>query len=182
MRELSLNILDIAENSVKAGATLLEISVSVDLDVITIAIKDNGCGMSEDFLKKVVDPFVTTRTTRKVGMGIPLFKMAAEQAGGRFVIESKQKTGTTVTASFGKEHIDRAPLGSLEDTMITLIASNCSIDYIFSYSLDGEKFVLDTREVKAQLGNISIDESEVLQFLKEMIKENILSINGGVVI
>ncbi|NCA66454.1 MAG: ATP-binding protein [Clostridia bacterium] len=182
MRELSLNILDIAENSVKAGATLIQISITVKCGIIEIRIEDNGCGMNGEFLKTVIDPFTTTRTTRKVGMGIPLFKMAAEQAGGSFNITSTEGIGTKISATFQKDHIDRAPIGAIEDTVIALIAADCKIDYTFCYSFEEKDFALDTREIKAQLDNIPIDESEVLQFIKGLIIENILSINGGVVI
>lgn len=182
MRELSLHILDITENSIDAGATFIEIKIILTDKIIEIEIKDNGCGMSKKFVKAVTDPFTTTRMTRKVGMGIPLFKMAAEMAGGDFKIESFEGVGTTVTATFGKDHIDRAPFGSIEDTIVTLIASNSDIEYSFTYSYQDKTFLLDTREVKKQLGKISIAESEVLTFLKEMVKENILSINGGMVL
>lgn len=182
MRELSLNILDIAENSVKAGATLVKISVKEADGVIEIVIADNGSGMNEEFLRKVTDPFVTTRGTRKVGMGIPLFKMAAEGAGGGFRVESRENEGTTVTARFQKDHIDRPPLGSIEDTLTALIAADCLIDYVFVYSANGKEFTLDTQEVKALLNTTAIDDAEVLSFIKQMIKENIVSINGGSII
>ncbi len=182
MRELSLNILDIAENSVKAGATLIGISIRVKQGLIEIQINDNGSGMDEQFLAKVTDPFTTTRNTRKVGMGIPLFKMAAEMSGGSFKIESREKVGTTVTARFQKDNIDTPPLGSLEDSLIALIAANCIIDYVFVYSVEDKEFVLDTREIKKMLDGIPLDEAEVLSYMKQMVKENIVSINGGMIL
>ena len=115
MRELSLHILDIAQNSIKAEAECLRIAVIEDLinDKLTIKIKDDGTGMDADTVKKVVDPFYTTRTTRKVGLGIPLFKLSAEQCGGYFEIKSQLGIGTEITAVFKHSHIDRVPLGNM---------------------------------------------------------------------
>ncbi len=167
MRELSLHILDIAENSINAGAKLIEISVTVKNGVLEIKICDDGKGMSEEFLQKVVDPYSTTRTTRKVGMGIPLLKMAAETAGGQFWIQSKEGIGTSVIATFELDHIDRMPLGSLEDTIITLIAdTEEDKNIVLRYKIQ-EEFVLDTREIRATLQEIPIYSSEILKFLKE---------------
>ena len=113
MQEISLNILDIVQNSIRAGATLIEVSVCENIpeDVFSFVVKDNGCGMSEEMIKKVMDPFVTTRTTRKVGLGISLLKAAANLAGGDVTIESKEGVGTSLTATFSHKHIDRQPLG-----------------------------------------------------------------------
>ena len=121
MTEISLNILDVAQNSISAGAKLIEISVVADIksDTLTVVIKDNGCGMDEEKLKKVIDPFFTTRTTRKVGLGIPFYKLAAENTGGTFNITSQLGLGTTVTAVFGLSHIDRMPLGDINFTIHT---------------------------------------------------------------
>ena len=115
MRELSLNVLDIAQNSIAAGASLTEITVEEDTaaDRVVIIVKDDGRGMTPEQVRRVSDPFYTTRTTRKVGMGIPLFRMAAEMAGGGLTIDSTPGVGTTVTASFVRSHIDRMPLGDM---------------------------------------------------------------------
>lgn len=182
MRELSLNILDLVENSLKAGAKLVNITVAINLNTLTIIIEDDGSGMSAEFIKKVVDPFITTRTTRKVGMGIPLIKMAAEAAGGQFVIESKEGVGTKVTATFKLDHIDRAPLGALEDTIVTLLANGQDADIVLKYEFNDKEFIFDTREIKEHLADIPIYNSEILQFIKGLIKENIISINKGEVI
>ena len=178
MRELALNILDIAENSVKAGATLIRISVKAEGEELRIEISDDGCGMDAEFLKRVTDPFTTTRTTRKVGMGIPLFKMAAEMAGGSFSIRSERGVGTTVTATFLRDHIDRAPLGDLSDTVVTLIGGECKSEFVFEVSVDGKGFVFDTRELKAELDGVPVGEPEVLVFVRDMIKENMIDIGG----
>ena len=179
MREIALNILDIAENSVKAKASLIEITVTAADNILTVTITDNGKGMSKDFLEKVTDPFTTTRTTRKVGMGIPLFKDAAEMTGGSFEIESEPGRGTRVTARFVIDSIDRAPLGDISDTAVTLLGPD--IDFVWVYTVNGRSFTFDTREIKAELGDIPIDSPEIISFLRNLLKENIDSINGGTV-
>lgn len=180
MREIALNILDIAENSVKAKASLIEITVTAKDNILTVTVTDNGKGMSKDFLEKVTDPFTTTRTTRKVGMGIPLFKDAAEMTGGSFEIESELGRGTRVTARFVLDSIDRAPLGDISDTAVTLLSPE--IDFVWVYTVGERSFTFDTREIKAELGDIPIDSPEVISFLRNLLKENIDSINGGTVL
>ena len=179
MRELALNILDIVENSVKANATLIEIDVSAKDNLLTVSVKDNGKGMSEDFLSKVTDPYTTTRTTRKVGLGLPLLKMEAEMSGGRFSISSKLGVGTIVTTDFQIDHIDRPPLGDLGETMSTLLSGEDSVDYVLTYSVNDVGFTLDTRELKAELDGVPISEPEVLLFVKNYIRENISQIGGS---
>lgn len=179
MRELSLNILDIVENSVKAGASLVEIEITAKGNRLKITVKDNGCGMSADFLKKVTDPFTTTRTTRKVGMGIPLFKMAAEQTGGSFEITSEVGKGTAVTADFVADSIDRAPLGDLGSTMATLLAAGEGTEFKLTVTGEKEVFIFDTSELKAELDGVPVSEPEVLSFVKEMINENTNIASGG---
>jgi len=179
MRELSLNILDIVENSVEAKATLVNIDVIAKDNLLTITIKDNGCGMDEDFLKKVTDPFTTTRSTRKVGMGIPLFKMEAEMTGGSFKIESKKGVGTVTSASFVIDSIDRMPLGNLGESISTLLSDEIETEYRLYVNVDGKDFEFDTRELKKELDGISIQSPKVVLFVKEMIEENILEIGGS---
>lgn len=172
MRELSLNILDIVENSVKAEAKIVYIDVIAKDNVLTISIKDDGKGMSEEFLSRVTDPYTTTRTTRKVGMGLPFLKMEAEMAGGTFDIRSKLGEGTVVTTTFAIDHIDRPPLGDLGETMSTLISNGDEVDYVLHFVFKDTDFVFDTRELKAQLGGVPMDEPEVLLFIKNYIREN----------
>lgn len=179
MRELALNILDIVENSVKANATLIEIDISAKDNLLTVSVKDNGNGMSEEFLSKVTDPYTTTRTTRKVGLGLPLLKMEAEMSGGRFSISSKLGVGTVVTTDFQIDHIDRLPLGDLGETMSTLLSGEDSVDYVLTYSVNDVGFTLDTRELKAELDGVPISEPEVLLFVKNYIRENISQIGGS---
>lgn len=182
MRELSLNILDVAENSVKAKASLIEIYVEAGGNLLTLRITDNGCGMDKEFVARVTDPFTTTRTTRKVGLGLPFLKQEAEVTGGSFSVESELGKGTTVTATFVLDSIDRAPLGDLADTMLALLAGADERDFVFTYVVEGRVFVFDTRDLKAQLGGIPVATPEVLVFIREMLEENIKNINGGAIL
>jgi len=182
MYELSLNILDIAQNSVSAGAGFIEILIreSGESNLIEIVINDDGCGMDENFLKTAADPFVTSRKSRKVGLGLPLLKMAAEAAGGGFDIESKLGEGTKVHASFQLDHIDRAPLGDIESTMMSLLIANPDIDFMYEHSVDGKSYRMDTREFRKVLGkSIRLDTPEVTEFISSYLKENEKVIYGG---
>lgn len=174
MPEIALNILDVAENSVRAGASLIKITVEADTakDLLEIHIKDNGCGMTPEQLAHVEDPFFTSRTTRKVGLGVPFFKLAAESTGGTFKIESKPGEGTDVTAVFGLGHIDRMPLGDMTETIYTLAAFHEEIDFYYLYRVDDRSFTMDTREFKAILGDVSFREKEVADFIRGYLREN----------
>lgn len=180
--ELSLNVLDVAENSIRAHADLVKITVDIqeDADTLSIIFEDNGCGMNSEQIAKVEDPFFTTRTTRKVGLGVPFFKMAAESTGGSFSISSKQGCGTTTKAVFGLSHIDRMPLGDITETIHTLITFNTETDFIYTYRFNKKFFVLDTREFKQVLGGIPLDTPDVSAYIKEFLKENKNETDGGV--
>lgn len=182
MTEISLNVLDVAENSIRADAALVEITVSADKksDTLTICIRDNGCGMTEDQVKSVIDPFFTTRTTRKVGLGVPFFKLAAESTGGSFVIESAVNEGTTVTAVFGLSHIDRMPLGDMTATMHTLITFHPQVDFVYQYSVDDQSFILDTREFREVLGGLPFNTPEVSTYIRDYLKENKEEVDQGI--
>ncbi|MBQ4298672.1 MAG: sensor histidine kinase [Clostridia bacterium] len=171
MRQLSENILDITMNSVRAGASLISVILTEDPPMLTITIADNGCGMSAEFLEKVVDPFCTTRTTRKVGLGIPFFKMEAEQTGGSFSIESTPNVGTTVTASFDQSSIDALPLGDMPETVMTLISSGPDRDFLFLHTRPQGEIRLDTRELREQLGDLPLDTPEVLLWVRDYLRE-----------
>ena len=176
MKELSLHILDVAKNSVKAGASLTEIAVNTrDDGIMTVKIKDNGCGMTEEVLSRVTDPFYTTRTTRKVGLGLPLFRMAAEQTGGELKIVSsteKGSSGTEVTVTFDTKSIDCMPMGDIISTVCILIAGSPDIDFVFTDETEQRKVSLDTRELKAVLGeDISLAEPEIQTWMSEYLKE-----------
>ena len=181
MRELSLNVMDVAQNSVRAEASLVRITVteSDKDDKLTIQIADDGCGMTEEQVQQVIDPFFTTRTTRKVGLGVPLFKLSAEQTGGSFDIESEKGVGTTTTASYVKSHVDMTPLGDINDTVKILIQCNPDIDFIFTHSTDNGSFTLDTRELREILGDVSLDTPDVLEWIADYLEENTGNIYGG---
>lgn len=183
MTEISLNILDVAENSTRAEASLVEIAVEVDTrsERLSVTIKDDGCGMSEEQLKQVEDPFFTTRTTRKVGLGIPFFKMAALSAGGSFRMDSKVGEGTVVHAEFGLNHIDRMPLGDINGTIYTLIHFHPEVDFCYKYRYDTREFVLDTRQMKEILGGIPLDTPEVAEYIREYLSENKMEVDGGAI-
>ena len=177
MKELSLNILDIAENSVKAKATLIEISIFETDTQMSITIKDDGCGMTEETLLSVTNPFYTTRTTRKVGMGIPLFKFAAEQTGGELTIASThvgddyEHHGTTLSALLYKNHIDFTPLGDIVSSVTTLIQGHPDVDILFTHRSDVLDVSLDTREMRAVLDDVPLDSYEVLAWIKDNLTE-----------
>ena len=182
MPEIALNILDIAENSVRAEASHVEITVSVQPkeDILTVMIRDDGCGMTPEQVGKVQDPFFTTRTTRKVGLGIPFFKQAAESTGGSFQIRSEKGKGTEVTAVFGLSHIDRMPLGDISAVIHTLIIFNEQISFRYTYRYGGKSFVLDTREMRGILGDeISFMEPEVSAFIREYLEAGKEETDGG---
>jgi len=180
MQELSLNILDIVQNSIRAEASLTEITVIEDVlaDVLEISIKDNGCGMSAEQLEKVKDPFFTTRTTRDVGLGVPLFKMAAEMSGGEFYIDSSEGVGTELKATFGYSNIDRMPLGDMCTTIGIIISMNTDRDFLYSYSYNGESFTLDTRELRETLGDIPLNNPDVAEWIKEYLLENTCAVKS----
>ena len=174
MKEISLNILDIAENSVKAGATLTEIYVDEIGDELTLTIKDDGCGMDEETVKSVTDPFYTTRKTRKVGLGIPLLKLACEQTGGSLLITSSTDAmyhGTTVKAVFLKNHIDFTPLGDVTSSIVTLIQGHPDTDFLFRHRNEIGEVELDTRELRAVLEDVPLDTYEVIVWIRDNLGE-----------
>ena len=182
MKELSLNILDITENSVKAGATLTHISILEDDERLVITITDDGKGMDAETLKGVTDPFYTTRTTRSVGMGLPLLKLQAEQTGGSMTIQSVSKEesndnhGTKVQAVFFKNHIDFTPLGDVVSSVVTLIQGHPDTDFLFTHSVGEGEVKLDTRELREVLGGVSLNEYEVIKWIEEYLQEQYDSI------
>lgn len=181
MRELSLNILDIAQNSISAGASLITIEIAENTTekILMIGIYDNGKGMSEEQVKSVIDPFFTTRTTRKVGMGIPLFKMAAEQTGGGLEVKSELGVGTEVRATLKTDSVDFTPLGDVTATVQMLITMNTDRDFIYRHSVNDKDFTVDTREIKQILGDVPLDTYEVSEWLKDFINENTNELYGG---
>ncbi len=181
MKELSLHILDIAQNSVTAGATRIEILVDEQpvKNTLRISITDNGRGMEKAFLARVTDPFTTTRTTRKVGLGIPLFKQAAEMAGGSFKITSEPGAGTTVTADFIYDNIDRMPLGDMPSTVTALLASRSGIDWSYEHRFNQNSFTFSSREIIRQIGDVDFGEPEIAEWVAQYISEQLQNLYGG---
>ena len=178
MKELSLNVLDIAENSVKAGAKLIRILLDETDDTLTMTVADDGCGMREEIVRGVMDPFYTTRTTRKVGLGIPLLKLAAEQTGGNVHVTSRHESeypdshGTETVALFYKNHIDFTPMGDIISTVTTLIQGSPDIDFEFRHTSKEHEVLLDTRQMREILGaEIPLNDPEILSWIAQYLKD-----------
>lgn len=180
MRELSLNVLDIAQNSIAAGASLTEILVKENSEenTLLIGIYDNGKGMTPEQVANVKDPFFTTRTTRKVGMGIPLFKLAAEQTGGTFTITSQVGVGTRVDALFKTDSIDFTPLGDIESTIATIVSMNEDKDFVYTRSIDGKEFTFKSFDIKKILDGVPLSEPSVMSWIEDYIRENTEQLSG----
>ncbi len=175
MKELSLNILDIAMNSVKAGASQISIELEELQNWLTITIRDNGCGMSRATVERLSDPFYTTRTTRNVGLGVPFYCLAAEQTGGSISIDSVPEPdpghGTVITARFYTDHIDFTPLGDIISTVTTLIHGYPDIDLDFTHRTAQGEVSLSTRQIKDMLGDIPINSLEILNWIRDFLEE-----------
>lgn len=176
MQELSLNILDVVQNSIAAGATLVRMELCYTTSSprrLTVCIRDNGCGMEQEALQRVTDPFYTTRTTRKVGLGTSLFKMAAELTGGSFSVESQKGKGTAVTAVLYPEHLDAVPLGDIGATYVSLVQTNPQLDFVLQIACGEKGFEADTRVFKEVLEGVPIESPQVLAFIGGYIQEQL---------
>lgn len=175
MKDLSLYILDIAMNSVRAGAKNISIILEEVDHVLTLRIEDDGCGMTAEQVEKLSDPFYTTRKTRKVGLGVPFLRMLSEMTGGRVTVTSRPEAefedhGTEVVATFRTDHIDFIPLGDIVETMVTLIQGNPDSDYLFRHTAEGVSVHMDTSEMRAILGGeVPLNSYEVLAFIREYL-------------
>lgn len=180
MKDLALHIMDIVQNSVTAGATQIGIAVSHDTgaNTLLITVSDNGCGMTEEVLARATDPYYTSRTTRKVGMGIPLLMQSAEQAGGWLKLDSEPGKGTTLTAMFVHDHLDRPALGDMAGVISLLISANEGIRFLYKHSMDDCEYMLDTKEINEALDGMSVADAGVIRFIREMIRENLASIQA----
>ncbi|MDI6780082.1 MAG: ATP-binding protein [Bacteroidota bacterium] len=174
MEDLSLHILDIAENSINAGAKHIEIKIVADSvkDLLTIEITDDGIGMNEEVVKNVTDPFYTSRTTRKIGLGLPMLKEAAEASNGKLEIISQQGKGTKVTASFQLSHIDRKPIGNMSETIVALLSGNPNTGINYIETSNNSKFIFDSSDIKNRIKDVKINSPEVLIFIKNYINGN----------
>lgn len=175
MKELSLHVYDLMENSIAAKASLIELTIndSIKDNIYSFTINDNGKGMSQEFLAKVTDPWTTTRTTRKVGIGLPLIKMNTELCGGGMVIESELGKGTTLRFWFQHDHIDRPPMGDLAGTIVMLCSQHEDIHFIYKHITDKDEYIFDTDEVKEALDGMSMNDITIIKYLKEMVQENL---------
>ncbi len=173
MRELSMHILDLAQNSIAAEAKTLEIEVIADTpaDRLTISLRDDGKGMAPELLASVKDPFTTTRTTRRVGLGVPMLDEAARACEGDLSVQSEPGKGTSLVATFKLSHIDRAPLGDIASTIVSIVAANPQLHLRYTQRVDGSEFVLDTEEINAQLDGVPISENAVLKWIREYVEE-----------
>ncbi|HBL83804.1 MAG: hypothetical protein A2Y17_08310 [Clostridiales bacterium GWF2_38_85] len=185
MKELSLNILDITQNSIKAGAKNISIFLDEDTNYkLTLRIIDDGCGMTAEVVERVKNPFFTSRTTRKVGLGIPFLTLAAEQTGGGVSIESFSESeypenhGTTITATFDLQHIDFTPLGDMVTTISLLIHGNPGLDFEFRHTKPSAVVELSTRQMLEVLGEIPLDSPEVIEWIRESLAEQYLTFYG----
>jgi anti-sigma regulatory factor (Ser/Thr protein kinase) len=178
LRELALHILDLAENSLNAGATLVKIEVVEDLvaDQLVISVSDNGRGMDAETIERATDPFFTTRTTRRVGLGLPFLKQATELCNGDLEVDSSPGKGTTVTATFQHSHINRMPLGDVPNTILGLVVGNPHADFVYRHVLNDRVFEFDTRPVKAVLGDVPLSEPEVIEYLRREISDSLAQI------
>ncbi|HYQ47544.1 MAG TPA: ATP-binding protein [Thermodesulfovibrionales bacterium] len=178
MEDISLHILDIAENSVSASATLVRISITDDpgKNLFTVTIEDNGRGMDAVFVRRVLDPFCTTRTERNVGLGLSFLAQAARETGGDIRIQSVVGQGTIVRADFRPAHIDMKPLGNITDTIVTLIAGNPRVDFHFSYARAGNTYSLDTREIRSALEDVPINSADVLSAIRSDLSEGLQAV------
>jgi hypothetical protein len=175
MLELAAHILDIAENSVRAGAGLVEIIIIEDdaKNLLSIEINDDGSGMTKEEIKKACDPFYTTKTVRRVGLGIPLLADAAERAGGRLDLKSIKGKGTRLKATFQLDHLDRQPLGDIIGTLIILIAGNCNIDFLYRHRHNEQQFEMDTRDIRKEIDDIPINHPQILKYIRKVLEEGL---------
>ena len=173
MRESSPHMLDLAANSVSAGATTIKIEREEDqvTDILRVRITDNGKGMNPEIVTMVTDPFVTSRTERKVGLGLPLLKEAAEACNGSLSISSEPENGTMVEVRFQLSHIDRMPLGDLVDTLLTLEVGTPEVHWVFSIKKDGKEFYFDDQDLKRELGDLPLCSPEVIRYLRSVFSE-----------
>ncbi|MBW6471557.1 MAG: ATP-binding protein [Anaerolineaceae bacterium] len=179
MKEISLHLLDIAENSIKANASHVTISIDENTleDRLTMSVKDNGKGMTTEMTQKIVDPFTTSRTTRKVGLGIPLLKAAAEMCNGFLTITSQPGAGTELIVQFQRSHIDRMPLGDVAGTILHLVIGSPATHWTFKYKVNDKEFEFDDQIIKSELDGIPLSEPMVLSFIRNELKAGISNIS-----
>jgi anti-sigma regulatory factor (Ser/Thr protein kinase) len=175
MLELAAHILDIAENSVRAGATVVEIIIIEDQqqNLLSIEINDDGTGMTQEEIRNALDPFYTTKKVRRVGLGLPLLSDAADRAGGSLHLDSTKGKGTNLKVTFQLNHIDRQPLGDIVSTLVILIAGNCDIDFLITYRNNNHQFEMDTRNIRKEIDDIPLNHPEILKYIRNVLSEGL---------
>jgi hypothetical protein len=181
MLELSMHILDIAQNSLRAQARGVEIRVLEDLgkDLLRVEVLDDGRGMSPETVKKVTDPFYTTRPSRVAGLGVPFLKEAAERCGGGLEVHSREGEGTRIVATFQLEHFDRAPLGDMGETLAILITGNPGVEFLYEHRVNGRTYRLDTREMREILGPVGLEDPSVFAFIRQDVQQGLKAIGAA---
>jgi len=179
--ELSLHLLDVIENAVEAEASRIRVRIeeNMDADLLTIEIVDNGRGMSRELLQKVLNPFYTTRHTRHVGLGLPLFSEAARRCDGNLVIQSEPGKGTHVRATFRHSHVDRAPLGDIPSALLAILLSEHPVDLDYSHRVGDRDFQFDTAEIRRELGDVPMTHPRIRDWLFQELREGEASLRGG---
>lgn len=173
MNTLTFHITDIASNSVRAGATRISLEITIHEEHTTVRITDNGCGMDAETVSRITNPFYTTRTTRKVGLGIPFLIQNAEQTGGHVSITSEPGKGTAVTACFITSNIDCPPMGDLPGTVAMLISGNPGINVCFSYRKEELLFEISSEDLRSVFEDIPLSHPKVILAIREMIAANL---------
>ncbi len=178
MKELALHILDLLQNSVEAGASRVGIDIIEDAgnDQLVIEVRDDGKGMSPELLERVLDPFVTTRRTRRVGLGLPLLAVAARQAGGEVQVESSPGGGTRIVASFGLSHVDRAPLGDMAATLVAVLAANPQLKLHYRHRRDGGEALFDSEAIEERIGSVPWDKPEAALWARDAIRSGLAAL------
>jgi hypothetical protein len=178
MKELALHILDIVQNSLRAGADLIEVAITEQTaeDKMIIEIRDNGDGMTTEEQARVLDPFYTTRTTRRIGLGLPLFQASAVRSNGHVGVYSRLGVGTHIKATFQLSHWDRPPLGDIGETLVTLLVANPGVDFVYQHQRDENSFCFDTKELRSVLEEVPITTPSVLEYIRKHIKEGLASL------
>jgi hypothetical protein len=181
MKELSLNVLDIIENSVNAHAENIDLIICENTgdDVLTITVSDDGRGMDAELLEKACDPFATTNTRKKVGLGLPLLKEEAEMCGGRLTITSKPGQGTVVSASFVNSHVDRPPIGDITGTVTAVIAMHPGMNFSYSHTFDGRTFTVTTMQLREIMDPVPLNDPAILKGIQNYVQSNLDKIREG---
>lgn len=181
MKDLSLHILDIMQNSIEAEASLIKLVIEENIsdNYLIIEIEDDGQGINKEDLPKVIDPFVTSRKTREVGLGLALLKRTASLCDGTLKLDSQKGKGTELKAEFKYDHIDRPPLGKMPETLITVITTNPELDIIYRHKVEEQEFIFKTQEIRKELENVKINQPEIVEWIEKYLKENLKNLAGG---